>query len=141
MAGEFGAYINKKRKGRGPGGSDILLRDLAEAMGNMSVSYLSDIIKGRRNPPDKKILEIIAEVLKLDADEKDEMFDLAGRERNEAAPNLPEYIMDENIPHVRTALHKAKKRSQRSPCLFQQDQMRRMLLVRPKGLAFQQQIP
>lgn len=110
MAGEFGAYINEKRKGRDPDGSDILLRDLAEAMGNMSVSYLSDIIKGRRNPPDKKLLEIIAEVLKLDADEKDEMFDLAGRERDETAPDLPEYIMDENIPHVRTALRKAKKK-------------------------------
>lgn len=110
MAGEFGAFINAKRKGRGPGGTDILLRDLAEAMGNMSVSYLSDIIKGRRNPPEKKLLDIIAEVLKLDADEKDEMFDLAGRERDEAAPDLPEYIMDENIPHVRTALRKAKKK-------------------------------
>lgn len=110
MAGEFGAFINAKRKGRGPGGTDILLRDLAEAMGNMSVSYLSDIIKGRRNPPEKKLLDIIADVLKLDADEKDEMFDLAGRERDEAAPDLPEYIMDENIPHVRTALRKAKKK-------------------------------
>ena len=109
MAGEFGAFINAKRKGRGPGGTDILLRDLAEAMGNMSVSYLSDIIKGRRNPPEKKLLDIIAKVLKLDADEKDEMFDLAGRERDEAAPDLPEYIMDENIPHVRTALRKAKR--------------------------------
>ena len=110
MAGEFGAFINAKRKGRGPGGTDILLRDLAEAMGNMSVSYLSDIIKGRRNPPEKKLLDIIAKVLKLDADEKDEMFDLAGRERDEAAPDLPEYIMDEDIPHVRTALRKAKKK-------------------------------
>ena len=110
MAGEFGAFINAKRKGRGPGGSDILLRDLAEAMGNMSVSYLSDIIKGRRNPPEKKLLDIIADVLELDANEKDEMFDLAGRERDEAAPDLPEYIMDENIPHVRTALRKAKKK-------------------------------
>lgn len=110
MAGEFGAFINAKRKGRGPSGTDILLRDLAEAMGNMSVSYLSDIIKGRRNPPEKKLLDIIADVLKLDADEKDEMFDLAGRERDEAAPDLPEYIMDENIPHVRTALRKAKKK-------------------------------
>ena len=54
MRGDFGAYIDQKRKGRGPGGSDILLRDLAKAMGNMSVSYLSDIIKGRSNPPDKK---------------------------------------------------------------------------------------
>lgn len=110
MAGEFGAFINAKRKGRGPDGSDILLRDLAEAMGNMSVSYLSDIIKGRRNPPEKKLLDIIADVLNLDADEKDKMFDLAGRERDETAPDLPEYIMDENIPHVRTALRKAKKK-------------------------------
>ena len=110
MAGEFGAYVNAKRKGRGPGGSDVLLRDLAQAMGNMSVSYLSDILKGRRNPPDIKLLEIIADQLRLDADEKAEMFDLAGRERAEAAPDLPDYIMDENLPHVRLALRKAKKK-------------------------------
>ena len=110
MAGEFGAYVNAKRKGRGPGGSDVLLRDLAQAMGNMSVSYLSDILKGRRTPPDIKLLEIIADQLRLDADEKAEMFDLAGRERAEAAPDLPDYIMDENLPHVRLALRKAKKK-------------------------------
>lgn len=110
MRGEFGAYINEKRKGRGPNGSDILLRDLAKAMGNMSVSYLSDIIKGRRNPPDIKLLEIIAAELRLDAEEKAEMFDLAGRERDEAAPDLPGYIMDENLPHVRLALRKANKK-------------------------------
>jgi len=52
MAGEFGAYINEKRKGRGKGGRDVLLRDRAKAMGNMTVSYLADIIKERRNPPD-----------------------------------------------------------------------------------------
>ena len=52
MRGDFGAYINKKRKGRSPDGSDILLRDLAKAMGNMSVSYLSDIIKERRHKRD-----------------------------------------------------------------------------------------
>ena len=110
MAGEFGAYINSKRKGRGPGGSDILLRDLAAAMGNMSVSYLSDIIKGRRNPPDKELLEIIAEVLHLDESERHEMYDLVGVEKRTAPPDLPEYIMDESIPHVRAALRKAKKK-------------------------------
>jgi transcriptional regulator with XRE-family HTH domain len=110
MAGEFGAYINDKRKGRAPNGGDVLLRDLAKAMGNMSVSYLSDIIKGRRNPPDKKLLDIIAEVLSLSAEEKAEMYDLAGRERDEAAPDLPDYIMDENIPHVRAALRKANNK-------------------------------
>ena len=110
MRGDFGAYIDQKRKGRGPGGSDILLRDLAKAMGNMSVSYLSDIIKGRRNPPDKKYLEIIAAELHLDDDERDDMYDLAGLERDEAAPDLPDYIMDENLPHVRVALRKANKK-------------------------------
>ena len=110
MRGDFGAYIDQKRKGRGPGGSDILLRDLAKAMGNMSVSYLSDIIKGRRNPPDKKYLEIIAAELHLDDDERDEMYVLAGLERDEAAPDLPDYIMDENLPHVRVALRKANKK-------------------------------
>lgn len=110
MAGEFGSYINEKRKGRASDGGDILLRDIAKAMGNMSVSYLSDIIKGRRNPPDKKWLEVIAEVLSLTAEEKAEMYDLAGRERDEAAPDLPGYIMDENIPHVRAALRKANNK-------------------------------
>ena len=38
MSGEFGQYVNAKRKGRGPGGDDILLRDLAKAMGGISVS-------------------------------------------------------------------------------------------------------
>lgn len=110
MKGDFGKYIDQKRKGRGPDGSDILLRDLAKAMGNMSVSYLSDIIKGRRNPPDIKLLEIIADELHLNPDERAEMFDLAGRERDEAAPDLPGYIMDENLPHVRVALRKANKK-------------------------------
>lgn len=110
MAGEFGAFINAKRKGRGPDGTDILLKDIAKAMGDMSVTYLSDIIKGRRNPPEMKLLEIIAKVLSLTPKEKADMFDLAGRERDEAAPDLPGYIMNENIPHVRAALRKASKK-------------------------------
>ncbi|MCD8157862.1 MAG: helix-turn-helix domain-containing protein [Clostridiales bacterium] len=110
MKKRFGEFINEKRKGRGDNGGDVLLRDLAKAMGNMSVSYLSDIIKGRRNPPDKRLLEIMADVLSLTPEEKDEMYDLAGKERDEAAPDLPDYIMDENIPHVRAALRKANKK-------------------------------
>lgn len=49
----------------------------------------------------------IADVLRLTDEERAEMFDLAGRERNKAAPDLPEYIMDENLLHVRAALRKA----------------------------------
>ena len=54
MTSEFGSFVNTKRKNRRSDGSDIILYDIAEAMGNMSVSYLSDIIKGRRNPPKKR---------------------------------------------------------------------------------------
>jgi transcriptional regulator with XRE-family HTH domain len=106
MAGEFGKFIDDKRRGRAGSGGDIMLKDIAKAMG-MTATYLSDIIKGRRNPPDMKLLEKIATVLHLTSDEKEEMFDLAGRERNETAPDLPNYIMDEDIPHVRMALRRA----------------------------------
>ena len=70
MAGEFGAYIDSKRKGRGIGGEDIRMKDIAEAMG-MTASYLSDIVKGRRNPPDMHTLEKIAVVLQLTSDENE----------------------------------------------------------------------
>ena len=56
MRGEFGDFVNSMRKGRAENGGDILLRDLADRLG-WSVSYLSDILKGRRNPPEMKHLE------------------------------------------------------------------------------------
>ncbi len=109
MAGEFGQYINQKRCGRGANGADIMLKDIAKAM-DVTATYLSDIIKGRRNPPEMKLLEKIAEVLMLNETEREELLDLAGRERDEAAPDLPEYIMDENLPHVRIALRRANSK-------------------------------
>lgn len=110
MAGEFGKFIDEKRRGRAVGGGDILLKDIAAAMGT-TATYLSDIVKGRRNPPDMPTLNKIADVLQLSDEERDLMYDLAGRERKEAAPDLPDYLMDENIPHVRTALRKATKKN------------------------------
>lgn len=104
--GEFGNFINQKRKGRAPDGNDILLKDIAAAMGT-TATYLSDIVKGRRNPPEMSMLLKIADVLRLTVEERNEMFDLAGRERNEAAPDLPQYIMQEDIPYVRAALRRA----------------------------------
>ncbi|MDL2263667.1 helix-turn-helix domain-containing protein [Synergistaceae bacterium OttesenSCG-928-I11] len=109
MTGEFGAYIDNKRRGRGAGGEDIKLKDIADAMG-MTASYLSDIVKGRRNPPEMQILEKIALILNLSPDEKEEMFDLAGRERDTAAPDLPEYLMSTQLPHVRKALRRANEK-------------------------------
>ena len=110
MAGEFGKFIDSKRKGRGSGGDDIKLKDIADAMG-ITASYLSDIVKGRRNPPEIHILEKIAAVLQLTSDEKEEMLDLAGRDRDSAAPDLPEYLMSTQLPHVRKALRRATEKN------------------------------
>lgn len=110
MASEFGQYIDQKRRGRGVDGTDIMLKDIANTMG-VTATYLSDIIKGRRNPPEMRLLEKIAEALHLDENERTELLDLAGRERAEAAPDLPEYIMDANLPHVRIALRRANSKN------------------------------
>ncbi len=109
MAGEFGKFIDDKRRGRAAGGGDILLKDIATAMGT-TATYLSDIVKGRRNPPEMTMLNKIAEVLQLSSQETKELYDLAGRERNEAAPDLPDYLMDKEIPHVRAALRRASEK-------------------------------
>ena len=105
MAGEFGAFIARKRIEK-----DVKLKPIAESMG-VSVTYLSDIIKGRRNPPDMEGLEALAKALNLDKVETEEMFDLAGRDRNQVSPDLPDYIMDEAIPSARVALRRAKSQN------------------------------
>ena len=101
-AREFGAFIAQKRLEK-----DVKLRPIAEKLG-VSVTYLSDIIKGRRNPPDIDGLEALAKVLNLSEGEREEMLDLAGRERKQVSPDLREYIMDEALPNARVALRRAK---------------------------------
>lgn len=105
MAGEFGTFISQKRTEK-----DIKLRVIAEKLG-VSVTYMSDIIKGRRNPPEMDGLEKLAQVLMLTDEEKNTMYDLAGMERNQVSPDLPEYIMNENIPSARVALRRAKNKN------------------------------
>ena len=83
-----------------------MLKDIATALG-VTPTYLSDIVKGRRNPPDIEILNKLAVILQLTKEEREYMYDLAGQERKEAAPDLPEYLMDKDIPHVRAALRRA----------------------------------
>ena len=102
MAGEFGSFIAQMRIEK-----DVKLKPIAQELG-VSVTYLSDIIKGRRNPPDIDGLEALAKVLNLSAEEREKMLDLAGRERKQVSPDLPEYIMDEDLPSARVALRRAK---------------------------------
>ena len=99
----FGKFIADKRKARG-----ITLRGMAGEL-DITPAYLSDIEKSRRNPPDINMLEKIATRLNLSQREKETMFDLAGKDRNEISPDLPDYIMEK--PIVTVALRKAKEKA------------------------------
>ena len=105
MNGKFGEFIAEKRKSRG-----LTLRGLAAELGIVP-AYMSDIEKGNRYPPDKDKLYELARILCLSEEETNTMFDLAaGEKENTVSPDLPEYIMDENLPHVRAALRKASSK-------------------------------
>ena len=101
MKGEFGKFIEEKRKARG-----MTLRGLAAEL-DIAPAFMSDIEKGHRYPPKKDKLEEMAIILRLNEEDKHTMFDLAGEEKeNGVSPDLPEYIMAND--KVRTALRMAR---------------------------------
>lgn len=96
----FGKFIEERRKALG-----ITLRGLAAELG-IAPAYMSDIEKGRRYPPDKK-LDDIARILKLEGANKEKLLDMAALTRvNTVSPDLPEYIMEKDL--ARVALRRAK---------------------------------
>ncbi len=96
----FGEFISLKRKEK-----RITLKDMAEEL-EISTPYMSDVEKGRRYSFDLDKLEKIAKILNMSEEEKNEMMDLAGKQREEVAPDLPEYI--NSTPAVSVALRKAR---------------------------------
>lgn len=101
MNGEFGKFIEAKRKAQGK-----TLRGLASEWG-IAPAFMSDIEKGHRYPPNREKLFDLAEILHLSEEEANHMFDLAALEReNAVSPDLPEYIM--NNDNVRVALRMAR---------------------------------
>ena len=96
----FGECLQKKRLE-----NEITLRKMAELIG-ITAPYLTDIEKDRRNPPEIQKLDKIAEILSLTEEEKAVMFDLAGKQRNSVAPDLPDYIMKRD--YVAAALRTAR---------------------------------
>jgi transcriptional regulator with XRE-family HTH domain len=85
---KFGEFIAAKRIQR-----NISLRKMAELMG-LSAPFWSDIEKGRKNPPKLEKLELLAKHLMLTDEGKSIMLDLAGKERDAVAPDIPAYIME-----------------------------------------------
>lgn len=101
MENKFGEFVKAKRMEKG-----ISLRKLAEEL-EIVPAYMSDIEKGRRYPPDKEKIYKIAEVLTLDPEETDTLFDLAAYSRaNGVSPDLSDYVM--GVDNLRTALRKAR---------------------------------
>lgn len=97
----FGEFIKEKRLTQG-----ITLRGLAAEIG-IAPAYMSDIEKGHRYPPDKDRLYDMASALHFSAEERDIMFDLAGKAKeNSVSPDLPAYIMANS--QVRAALRMAR---------------------------------
>ena len=97
---DFSKLLSEKRKQR-----HITLSEMAEKSG-ISTGYYSDIEYGRRKPPDREILDKMLTALNVTDEDRIIFYDLAGRARSEAPPDLPEYINE--YAEVRVALRLAK---------------------------------
>lgn len=101
MGRTFGTFVKEKRLVKG-----INLRKLAELL-ELAPAYISDIENGNRNSPSPDKMEKLVEVLGLNEDEKNEMYDLAAKDRdNTVAPDISEYVKSNDA--VRVALRKAR---------------------------------
>ena len=97
----FGEKIKLKRQEKG-----FTLRGFADAL-NIAPSYMSDIEKGKRNPPAQEIIEKMIVLLELKEEEKNDLLDLAATEKDTLAYDIAVYVND--IANVRVALRKAKE--------------------------------
>ena len=100
MYANFGEFISQKRIEK-----QITLRKMADMLG-VSAPFLTDVEKDRRNPFDMEKLTQLAKILDLSNEERELMFNLAGKKRNAVAPDLPEYIMERD--YVSAALRTAR---------------------------------
>ena len=97
----FGEFLVAKRREK-----EIPSSQVTDALG-ISPGYYSDIEKNRRQPPpDRETLSRMVGVLLLNESDAATFYDLAGKARHEAPPDLPDYINQNQV--VRVALRLAK---------------------------------
>ena len=99
----FGSFLKSKRNDRG-----ITVRAMAEKI-DVAVGYYCDIESGRRTPIDLAFLDVVIRVLQLGDGDKLTLYDLAGKARSAAPPDLTEYINDSEA--ARIALRVAKEKA------------------------------
>ena len=100
---QFGNFLSEKRLGRG-----ISSLNMSEIAG-LSPQYYCDIEKGRRVPPDREVLDKIINALRLTDEDRERFYDLAGKAKSGVSPDLPDYIMENEV--VRVALRVAKEKA------------------------------
>ena len=98
---EFAEYVKEKRIEKG-----YSLRAFAEAV-KIAPAYMSDIEKKKRNAPTGEILVKMVDVLGLQEEEKNKLFDLAAENKKELPQDIANYVEDNES--VRVALRKAKE--------------------------------
>jgi hypothetical protein len=76
---------------------------------DMGAGYYCDIESGRRPPADIDFLDKVIDVLSLTEKDKLLLYDLAGKARSAAPPDLDKYIKDS--PTARIALRVAKEKA------------------------------
>jgi len=100
----FGAFLKEKRNQQ-----VITLRDMADMIG-IGYGYYSDLESGRRIPVlDLEFLNKIITALKLSEDDIKKLYDLAGKAREAAPPDLTGYI--NTSQKARIALRIAKEKA------------------------------
>ena len=99
----LGAYIKERRNSRG-----VTVRAMADMI-NMGYGLYGDFETGRRCPAELETLDGIIRALRLSEDEGKRLYDLAGRARKAAPPDLTSYINDTN--KARIALRVAKEKA------------------------------
>ena len=97
----FGAFLKAKRNER-----EIPIRLMAEQVG-IAPGYCNDIESGRRTPLELEILDKFVEALRLSDEDTQTFYDLAGKAREAAPPDLTGYI--NNTQKARVALRVAKE--------------------------------
>ena len=99
----LGAYIKAKRNSRG-----LTVRVMADKI-DMGYGLYGDLETGRRCPADLDTLDRIIAALQLSKEESKLLYDLAGKAREAAPPDLTSYINDTN--KARIALRVAKEKA------------------------------
>lgn len=86
---KFGQYLRSVRVMK-----KISIRQLAKAV-NKTPTYISDIERGNNKPPERKLLDKIILALQLTnfPDIKNNLYDLAAKERNDVPADIKDYLM------------------------------------------------